>query len=479
MKKMERTMALGQISLRLTARNRSRLASKIITVILSAFSFMLFALASLGYLYSETGFVTRAYWNYSRDREYLTFFAAMQPPPADCIPYFEEHITLPAVSAAGRRFSNWDLFLNTEPDFSRGDRSEQTLSGSGDDYAAIGFSLLAGRYPEGENEIAVSEYHYQQFLEYGFRDVSAYFSQSEQYDGNISNYAVDREALEEALLAGEIVGEEISDYNDLIGKHIAYDDPAHGGQYAVSYEIVGIVDTGYSENINIYSSSFYYDPAGYFMYSDAWKTYLPGSIFLASPRTMQEMRACVEVAIEFYERNESIGLRAYLDLEDISALMRSNDFTNEVIIAAVGGALGVFFGIFAVLLNGHLTARSLEDRRRQFGILRSLGAGDGDIRKIVITEVLLTATGIFLLALAGSLAVYFGFLRPFFLWPRGWGEHAVSLLVYNGWTVLILALLCYSVPLLCSIPAMRKFCKLSAIECIQGSPPAARGKKRR
>ena len=70
----------------------------------------------------------------------------------------------------------------------------------------------------------------------------------------------------------------------------------------------------------------------------------------------------------------------------------------------------------------------------------------------------------FLFSLAATVAVYYGFWQPLTLWS----EFGVSPLVFNGWTVLILATLSFAVPLLSTLVPLKRFLKKPVVVNITG-----------
>lgn len=124
--------------------------------------------------------------------------------------------------------------------------------------------------------------------------------------------------------------------------------------------------------------------------------------------------------------------------------------------------IGVAFLIFAILLNAHLMTAMTELRRRQVGVLRALGAKEGQIECIFLAGTLLLSAVIFLFSPAATIAVYYGFWQPLTMFdPIG-----LSPFVFNGWTVLILAGLSFAVPLLKMpskfFPNAKQKCKIGA-----------------
>ena len=94
-----------------------------------------------------------------------------------------------------------------------------------------------------------------------------------------------------------------------------------------------------------------------------------------------------------------------------------------------------------------------------------MGANEADVKRIVLFEALFVAICSFVVALVFSLAGFYGFLQPLSFYV----DFGVSLLQFNGWNVLILAVLSFGVPLLCSVVPLRKFLKKSIVDNISGN----------
>lgn len=74
---------------------------------------------------------------------------------------------------------------------------------------------------------------------------------------------------------------------------------------------------------------------------------------------------------------------------------------------------------------------------------------------------------IFLLSLVFTVAVFYGF------WQEMWefSSFGVSPFVFNGWNVLILAVLSFAVPLLSALVPLKRFFKKSIVDNISGENP--------
>ncbi len=479
---------LTKISLRLVLRDRSRTASRIITVILSAFAFMLFSICSMSFTYSRPDWIVRGYQNFTSGDDHIKFVAAgfhsdvtmrtedLQQVEA-CIGAPLAYEPLYAINVSGNVI-RWQYFVGdrelhtAEPDLYDSTYAEQdgfgmrVLFGSEGTYASLGFSLLAGEYPDEEGEIAISAAHFDAFRRRGYVNAApayAWRAESEQFYYDATRDVAERET--------------ISSYDDILYKTIGMGDPELH-EAAFFYTIVGVVDTMYRADRAGESHYRATSPAASWLFPQAGAEL---SEFRAAycARDLVNMKKLVQLELAWKEQSwqgttwlegGSNFPAPYL----MSTYLFDADEMDDLLIWILAG-VGVVIGVFAVLLNGHLTARSLHGQARQLGILRAMGAGDRSIRAIVLAEVLLTATCIFLLALLGSLAVYYGWLSALTTPP----QFGVSTLVYNGWTVLILAAFCYGVPLLCSLVPLQKFLNKTIVQNLTGSMEKPRKRKRR
>ncbi len=238
-------------------------------------------------------------------------------------------------------------------------------------------------------------------------------------------------------------------------------------EHAVEYTIVGVVDTHF--NMELAEKTGYPDnPSGRLLRSEDWKEKQTevSRIFGFAGNDSRTVKKCVKLSLKNEEEAQTSSNYPVLkDLSMLCPLTIAYGLTDVDIIALIFSGAGIFFGIFAALLNGHLTTVSLEQKQKNIGILRSMGASERTVRKIFLVECLITATVIFLFALIASLAVYYGLILNLFTYK----SFGVSPFVYNGWTVLILAAICYAVPLLCTIAPLKKFFKKPITDNITGN----------
>ena len=187
---------------------------------------------------------------------------------------------------------------------------------------------------------------------------------------------------------------------------------------------------------------------------------------VTSMRKARELVSLTQELLEEYLQEHSVVSNVRLGAAPVSDLIDpSPQFNDEFSILVIGLGAGVLFGVFSVLLCWHLTTSSLNLKKRKIGVLRALGAGENDVKHIVLCETLLIACCVFCAALAISAGAYYGLIQGWSYIPR----YGVSLFNFTGWNVLILALFSFGVPLLCSIVPLRKFLKKSIVDNISGN----------
>ena len=461
-------------------------ARRVITIILSAFAFSLFALGMTSYTYNYENNIVKGYLNYNQNR---TFNIIDGVHTVDDIKQIEEMIGTQCLYFPQETLQNsetflyWNNFLGTADrndrmrtivqiygleeevsnDFSHGSPYDsiylKTLGGAMYNYGteqmyhSMGYELLAGKFPTEEFEVAISEAHFEAFYRLGYRDVS------ECFRWNGSRYEIN----EDTAQANKI---EIKDYTDILGKTLGAGNIGTD-EHAYEYKIVGVVNTNFNtdyegEEINNY-------PAGRFLLAgfDRETAGLQANTKVYCPAISDKavMKKFVQQILSWKAAYEAGEINDYPILNDMDKMFHTETFNNEKIFLVIGLAGGGLFGIFAVVLNSYLTSQSIQSKQKKIGILRSMGADRKTVSKIFILESLIMATTIFLLALCASLAAFYGWLQPWALI----NQFGVSVLVYNGWTALILAAVCYAVPLLSTLFPLKKFFKQTIVDNLSGN----------
>ena len=485
---------------------QGKVVTKVLTVFLCAFSFALFALASTGYTYDLRNTLVRAYsYMVQNTYPYITFeneqneggnrnyaigqerIDRIHAELGDDFAYVYDGLALPVMQILYERF----FYDKPQVPFLPG----SALSGEEELFEALGYTLLAGRYPEAADEIVVPKTVVGFFQEYGYYDSSVNYIKlidgcfedgTPYYDPETNRprfegifpppdhtgyYYFDREKT------GERVA--IEQYSDMLGRQfVLYGDLEQGSvdensMYAVT--VVGVADG--SSKITPTQAGGYY-PVNHFLFSAAWHDALFAHgddicTRLIAPPTDEPayLRACVDLTLEFiedYQRQNPSGSQdgVHIGAHDVYTLVASGKgISDERFVVLVGTAAGILFGVFSVLLCWHLTTSSLELKRRKIGILRSLGATEADVSQIVLTEALSIAACSFVLALAFTLAGFYGFLQGLSFRP----DFGISILQLNGWNILILLALSFLVPLLCTVMPLRRFLKKPIVDNITGN----------
>ena len=481
-----------------------KFSTKFWTIFLCAFSFALVGLATTGVFYNESKVLASALLYYMENEEpklefcYFDSIAQEWCIPLKWVERIQEETGLDFVQ-------RYDYSLSEEMGaFIYGDDNlsmyAYLLSGTPQAYRDCGAKLVAGKFPEEMDEVAITLEQFEAFQRCGYAynihqfvhiedgvlhtDLPFEFDEERQrykyyYGGAAYSIDVDEEGWF-YIKADPAEMQKIETYEDIIGKElVVMGDPETGrmgneGIYPL--RISGIVDLA---EAHIGFSKRYLA-----LHSVAWRetfwptlkdkvrymTQVPAVDHdlarTCADLTLEMIDEYVEIYPEARDRNLiSVGVEGITGLVDPTLPNYYNFWAGHKAYVFLGAVSGAFFGIFAVLLCWHLMTSMLAVQRIKIGILRSLGAGEKDVIKIVLLFAFILSVFTFLLSLAFTLAGYYGFLYPAFYTPK-WG---VSEFFFTGWTVLILAVLSFGVPLLCSIVPLRKFLKKSIVDNISGN----------
>ena len=356
-------------------------------------------------------------------------------------------------------------------------------------YEQLGFEVMAGRYPQSPYEIAISDYQYELFKEYGYRDASAGFYYSYSSKGDYRSIRFDGELVESEK-------EEIDSPEDLIGKPIVmYGDVENGvlnenqdGIWDTHYfgKIVGVIDTHYDEVYDYYHKKFidlgFEDVYGVsaeieeaaakvFLAKELVEVYSPGGDYLSDimyttkAKDRGEAKALVELdyAVSDYIRALVEEKRAAGETVDISeksienaGLREHSEFArlwqndSDILVILVPAAL--LFGVFAVVLIVHLARATLNEKQRQIGVLRALGCGQDGIRRVVWSEQLFIAGAALAVTLISTYTLFCLWWERYFTYI----STGVPRAFFNGWNVLIIGALMIGMPLLATAGPLRK-----------------------
>ena len=464
---------------------RGKWVTRVITILLSAFSFALVAIASTGFLFNRTNFYEKAYRYYFQNTSPFVSFIVNNEKlfgsgfSEEWIKKIEEETNLPYLYDSSLLMdSNVHKYINEYDKIYESDKTSGTWFGNERSYNAVGFQVLAGRYPQNEYEVALSEQHYDLFVRGG-----GYVNVTERYKKVVDGKLEDGSRLPGGTTEHGYWFDFVNEYDepviavtkpeDLIGKElVCYGDPQTGDYMAQSIykmKIVGVIDTKSKEYAD-FGRAIRIDSR--LLLSEKWLQVFRQEVksISARPQDVKSFsKSCVALSIKMAEdyqekTNESIG-KNLVGERLFHFLTRDDNLSGENLLQLVCGVAGVFFGIFAALLNGHLIAASLELKRKQVGVLRSMGASEKSVRRIFMLEALFIGLCSFTVALGISLGVYYGWLKSLMIM----NAFNACAMIYNGWTVLFLAVISLGVPVLCSLLPLKKFFKKPIVDNISGS----------
>ena len=188
---------------------RGKWMVRVLTILLSAMSFMFFAIASTAFTFDVFEFQVRGYQNYMMDKEYFLFMndianTSLSPSSLELlltnqeISAIENGVDLNFVTSCRNQI---DVGYFLDKSYFRGEKYVYDQNGEIEDYTDeykaylkevegrslaysvsdvtvgseatyddLNYRLLAGRYPEAVNEIAVSEEIYEMFAWGGYVD---------------------------------------------------------------------------------------------------------------------------------------------------------------------------------------------------------------------------------------------------------------------------------------------------------------------
>ena len=506
------------MSLRLSL--HGRWVTKCFTVLLSAAALMLFAIASTAFTFDVFDFQVRGYQYYMADKDYYLFsnttsgtgYAPGDPElllTEEEVVSIENGVDLNFVTSCRNQI---DVGYFLDKSYFRGEKyvydqngeieeytdeykaylkevegrslaysvSDVTV-GSEATYDDLNYRLLAGRYPEAVNEIAVSEEIYEMFAWGGYVDaVQEGCYTLQEFTFVFETY--EAYAWDDSVIPPEEAGEAIKSYDDLLGKTLAnyelQEENSNERHETMPDEvvIVGIVEM---EDRPAWPRRYSPPYFSGILRSEAWrqeqiaadKLYAEAMVARNFNESEQVVRDAVSLTLELSElaRPRFEGLTPYVDLNvgayTVSSLVDYMIDINLYLLILIVCGIGVVFLIFSILLNAHLMTSMTELKRRQVGILRALGAKEGQIKFIFLAGTALLSAAIFLLSLIFTVAVFYGFWQKMWMIPI----FGVSPFVFNGWTVLILFVLSFAVPLLSTLAPLKKFLNKPIVDNISGN----------
>ena len=501
---------------------RGKWMVRVLTILLSAMSFMFFAIASTAFTFDEFEFQVRGYQNYMMDKEYFLFMndianTSLSPSSLELlltnqeISAIENGVDLNFVTSCRNQI---DVGYFLDKSYFRGEKyvydqngeieeytdeykaylkevegrslaysvSDVTV-GSEATYDDLNYRLLAGRYPEAVNEIAVSKEIYEDFAWGGYVDALAEGCYTlQEFTFVFEKY--EAYAWDDSVIPPEEAGEAINSYDDLLGKTLAnyeLQEENPNAQHETLPDEVVIVGIVEMENRPAWPRRYSQPYFSGILRSEAWrqeqiaadKLYAEALVARNFNNSEQVVRDAVSLTLELSElaRPRFEGLTPYVDLNvgayTVSSLADHIVDSNLYILILIVCDVGVVFLVFAVLLNAHLITAIMEMKRKQIGVLRALGGSERRVRAIYLTGTAVLGLCIFLLSLVFTVAVFYGF------WKKMWmiSIFGISPFVFNGWTVLILFVLSFAVPLLSALVPLKRFFKKSIVDNISGENP--------
>ena len=502
---------------------RGKWMVRVLTILLSAMSFMFFAIASTAFTFDVFDFQARGCQYYMSDKDYYLFsnttsgtgYALGDPElllTEEEVVSIENGVDLNFVTSCRNQI---DVGYFLDKSYFRGEKYVYDQNGEIEEYTdeykaylkevegrpldfsvpkisvgteasyeELNYRLLAERYPEAVNEIAVSEEIYEMFAWGGYVDaVQEGCYTLQEFTFVFEKY--EAYAWDDSVIPPEEAGEKIDSYDDLLGKTLAnyeLQEENPNAQHETMPDEVVIVGIVEMENRPAWPRR--YPQPSYFsgiLRSEAWrqeqiaadKLYAEALVARNFNNSEQVVRDAVSLTLELSElaRPRFEGLTPYVDLNvgayTVSSLADHIVDSNLYILILIVCDVGVVFLVFAVLLNAHLITAIMEMKRKQIGVLRALGGSERRVRVIYLTGTAVLGVCIFLLSLVFTVAVFYGF------WQEMWefSSFGVSPFVFNGWNVLILAVLSFAVPLLSALVPLKRFFKKSIVDNISGENP--------
>jgi len=376
------------------------------------------------------------------------------------------------VSFGGDATDVYDYMQNTYGDATKIDSS--IVAGSQSAMEDWGFSLVAGSYPKEPNQVAICEEAYDIYKEFGYVCATNLYNYTQEEQHGYWSCARYEDSAEIEVMP-------INSYSDIIGKTLVFlscdDENGTLGEDAVGkkceLEIVGIINTGSGKEVEGSNAGYYVIPAYKLYVSESWReAYLKKDgewtdtectyLYVVRPDSYSAAReiasACVK-ATDYVEKYNG-------DTDDLTTIVAPH-FLETVLVgsgypetfALIGGLLGAI----AVALQFFAVNVSFNERRKQIGVLQSLGAGRKKLAGIFIPEVVATSLCTFILATPMAYGVFYGYIYE----ATYNFKYLVHRLVYSPVNLLILAALCFVLPMIVSLVSIFRFLKRAPIDNIQ------------
>lgn len=287
------------------------------------------------------------------------------------------------------------------------------------------------RLPNKAGELAITDFYFELFMNHGYKEYAD--------DVVISEY-------------GHIESEDYDIINiktpdDIIGKQLGY------------YTVVGVYST--EHNIADYNISYDYSDYADALINGTAKSILTYGFSYKDPavgKRYDQTELLVKLSGD-YDKDTAM-------LDDLTYKIAPNVYTSVYLTTASIGfvnevsflyhpttitvlfALMAVFAVFAAILTMNFLSASIDFRRKEYGILRALGARKSDLYKICLSESLFLAVIQFIIAIIG-LVVLCAILNGLY----------ITIFHIGFWHILVLMLLAIGMSAISTILPMRKIAK--------------------
>ncbi len=486
---------------------KGSLISKILAVVLSAFSFAFFALATSGYTFTEEEFFVEAYLSQLQRSPYLVYYANIRGIEGmkQFRPLLEdENVKLMGVIEDPILFKPENFLpdfgeeFSKDPDHQNFSYMRYPLCGSAEQCEFSNYSLLAGRYASSEDEVVIAKDYFEAFRKYGYSDNRNLYEPYEDEDDK--GYIMYKFHTE----AGANERQEINTYSDIIGKKVAACDD----NFYLDLTIVGVYD---NTNFRKYDEDFYFDSCGANAqltaggnpvillsdafekkYGDSGNSLLRVNALMARVNDEMKQRSSVKKIVKnalaivdycllnntlkddpyfgesyrdedytkrhIYDNSGMFGALKMIGPWDTSNSLWAGSASEAISVAAIG----CFLFAIAVILNASLITDVMYWNRKEIGVLRAIGYRKRSILKMIFISTLFLAFAIFVISSIITTGLYWGWFRETVTFNRDYVRFII-----NGWTYLILFGMSVSVPILSAIIPIFIFFKRPIVENIK------------
>jgi len=348
-----------------------------------------------------------------------------------------------------------------------------------------GFSIVAGSYPTEPNQVAISEEYYDLYKNFGYVCATDLYHYTQEGRGH---WSYDR--YEDGVEVEEIP---INDYSDIIGKTLVVlncdDENGLLGENATGkkceLEIVGIINTDSGKEEENSKAGDLVVPAYKLYVSDSWReayfkkdgvwndtkcTYL----YVVRPDSYSVAREIASACVKATDY-----VKMYSGDTDDSTTIVAPHFLETVLVgsgypetfALIGGLLGAI----AVVLQFFAVNVSFNERRKQIGVLQSLGAGKRTLTGIFAAETVATSMVEFVLAMPIAYGIFYGYIYE----ATYNFKYMVHRLVYGPVDLLILAALCFILPMIATLISSFLFLRNAPIDNIRKAKKPDKAEQKR